>query len=339
MSFRIAVAGATGNIGREMLSILAEHEIPVGDVVALASTASKGVKVSYGEDDLLAVQNLEQFDFSGTSVVLFATDAKTAARQAPRAAAAGCVAIDITSQFHMEPGVPLVVPEVNPDALARYEKKLIVASPRAASIHLALCLKPLHDAAYVRRVVVSTYQSTALAGQAGMDELFRQTRGVYVNESPADTQEAFPKQIAFNVIPQVNAFQKDGSTHEEWAIAVELRKLIDPDLKVHANCAIVPSFIGNGYYVTLETESPLSEHEVREILKNAPGVSVVDHRAEEGYVTPAEVPGEDPIFVSRVRKDETVENGLSFWVAADALRKGTALNAVQIAEMLRDSYL
>lgn len=339
MSFRIAVAGATGSIGREMLSILAEHDVPASDVVALASAASKGIEASYGEDDLLAVQSLESFDFSTVNVVLFATDAATAGRNAPRAAEAGCVAIDITSQFHMEPGVPLVVPEVNPDALARYEKKRIIASPRAATIHLALCLKPLNDAARVRRVVVSTYQSTAIAGKAGMDELFRQTRGIYVNEPPADSKEVFPKQIAFNVIPQVEAFQKDGATKEEWAIAAELRKVVDPDMQVHANCAIVPSFIGSGYFVTLETETPLVEQEVRALLKEAPGVSVVDHRTEEGYVTPAEVPGEDPIFVSRIRRDTTVENGLSFWIAADSLRKGTALNAVQIAELLRDAYL
>lgn len=339
MSFRIAVAGATGAIGREVLSVLAEHGVPVDDVVALASSASKGVEASYGEDDLLTVQVLEGFDFSSVDVVVFATDKQIVARNAPKVVEAGCVVVDVSDQFHMEPGVPLVVPEVNPDALSWYEKKHIVVSPRAATTHLALCLGPLHQRAGVRRATVATYQASSVAGKGGMDELFRQTRGIYVNEPPADSKEIFSKQIAFNVIPQVDSFMDDGATREEWAIAAELRKVIDPDLAVHVSCAVVPSFIGSGYFVTAQLDDPLSVQDVRTLLKDAPGVSVVDHHVEEGYVTPAEVSGEDPVFISRVRRDETVENGISFWVAGDSLRKGTALNVVQIVELLRDSYI
>lgn len=339
MGFRIAVAGATGHIGREVLSVLAEHEIPAADVTALASAASIGMEASYGEDDLLKVHTLDSASFQGIAVALFATDAKTVAKYAPKAAAAGCVVIDLSGHYHMEPGVPLIVPEVNEDALGAYEKKYIVANPRALTILLALCLKPLHDAAIIKRVVVSTYQAASAQGKAGMDELFRQTRGIYVNEPPADTKEVFTKQIAFNVIPQVDAFQDDGATREEWALAAEIRKVVSPDIAVQATCCYVPVFIGYGMAVTIETENPLSDKQARELLKAADGVSVVDHRVEEGYVTPAEVPGEDPIFVSRIRKDPTVENGLSFWCAGDNLRKGAALNAVQILEALRDDFL
>lgn len=339
MEFRIAVAGASGHIGHEVLNVLCEHEVPFSDVTALASSASKGMEVSYGEDDLLKVHSLEAFDFKGTDVVFFATDAKTAAKYAPKATAAGCTVIDLSGQFHMEPGVPLVVPEVNGDSLADYQKKHIIANPRAVSILLALCLKPLHEAAVIKRVVVATYQAASAQGKAGMDELFRQTRGVYVNESPADSKEVYPKQVAFNVIPQIDNFQDDGSTREEWALAAEIRKIVSPDIAVQATCCTVPVFIGYGMAVTIETENPLSDKQARDLLRQAPGLSVVDHRVEEGYVTPAEVPGEDPVFVSRIRRDPTVENGLAFWCAGDNLRKGAALNAVQIALTLRDEYI
>lgn len=339
MGLRIAVAGATGHIGRELLTVLSEHEVPVSDVTVLASTASKGVEVSYGEDDVAKVVSLDSFDFKDCCVALFATDGKTVAKYAPKAVAAGCVVVDLSGHYHMEPSVPLVVPEVNDAALGAYEKKFIVANPRATSILLSLCLKPLNDIAPIKRVVVSTYQAASAQGKAGMDELFRQTRGIYVNEPPADSKEVFPKQIAFNVIPQVEPFQDDGSTLEEWALAAEVRKIVSPDIALQATCCYVPVFIGYGMAVTIETEAPLSEKDAREALRQAPGVTVIDHRVEEGYVTPAEVPGEDPVFVSRIRRDATVEHGLSFWCAGDNLRKGAALNAVQIALALRDDYL
>ena len=334
MGYKVAVAGATGAVGREILQCLDERAFPVDDVAALASEQSVGREVSFGEDEVLRVRNLADFDFTGFDVALFSPGAKVSAVHAPRAAKAGCVVIDNTSRFRMEPDVPLVVPEVNAHALAG-NKRNIVANPNCSTIQMVLALKPLHDLARVRRVVVATYQSVSGAGRTAMDELFNQTRGIYVNE-PVSNEE-FTKQIAFNVIPHIDVFMEDGETKEEWKMAVETRKILDPDIRVAATCVRVPVFIGHGEAVNAEFERPISVEEAREALSEMPGVAVVDHRADEGYVTPAECAGEDQVYVSRIRKDPTVENGLSFWVVADNLRKGAALNAVQIAELVTES--
>ena len=334
MGYKVAVAGATGAVGREILQCLDERAFPADDVAALASERSVGREVSFGEDEVLRVRNLADFDFAGFDVALFSPGAKVSAVHAPRAAKAGCVVIDNTSRFRMEPDVPLVVPEVNAHALAG-NKRNIVANPNCSTIQMVLALKPLHDLARVRRVVVATYQSVSGAGRTAMDELFNQTRGIYVNEPIAN--EEFTKQIAFNVIPHIDVFMEDGETKEEWKMAVETRKILDPDIRVAATCVRVPVFIGHGEAVNAEFERPISVEEAREALSEMPGVAVVDHRADEGYVTPTECAGEDQVYVSRIRKDPTVENGLSFWVVADNLRKGAALNAVQIAELVTES--
>jgi aspartate-semialdehyde dehydrogenase len=339
MGYKIAVVGATGNVGREMLSILDERAFPVDEVVALASERSVGREVSFGEDQVLQVQNLSNFDFTGTDIVLSSPGGQVSAEHSPRAAAAGAVVIDNTSHFRMEPDVPLVVPEINPDAIARYSKRNIIANPNCSTIQLVMALKPLHDLAVIRRVVVATYQSTSGAGKESMDELFAQTRGIYVNEPATMHQKAFTKQIAFNVIPHVDTFMDDGSTREEWKMVVETKKILDPDIQIVATCVRVPTFIGHGEAVHLEFDQPVSVAKARAALKAMPGVTVVDHRADEGYVTPAECAGEDSVFVSRIRKDPTVENGLALWVVADNLRKGAALNTVQIAEELVKSHL
>jgi aspartate-semialdehyde dehydrogenase len=337
--YSVAVIGATGNVGREMLNTLWERKFPVSKVYALASQRSVGLEVSFGEDEVLKVHDLATFDFKGVDLALSSPGAKTSAVQSPRAAAAGCVVIDNTSHFRMDPDVPLVVPEVNPEAIARYKKKGIIANPNCSTIQMVTALKPLHDAFTIKRVVVSTYQSTSGAGKAGMDELFNQTKGVYANQSPMETKSQFTKQIAFNVIPHIDVFLDGGATKEEWKMSAETCKILDPDIKVHANCARVPSFIGHAEYINIECEKPITDKQARALLSNAPGVMVVDHRANEGYATPVEVAGEDAVYVSRIRKDTTVENGLSFWCVADNLRKGAALNAVQIAEVLVKEYL
>lgn len=339
MGLKVAVVGATGNVGREVLSILAERAFPATEVVALASSGSTGREVSFGEDDVLSVKSLESHDFSDTTIAIFAADGAVAKQYAPKAAEAGCMVIDNSSHFRMEPGVPLVVPEVNPGALAMAERKRIIANPNCSTIQMVLALKPLHDAFRLRRVVVSTYQSTSGAGRDAMDELFAQTRNIYVNEPPTKTMEQFPKQIAFNVIPQIDSFMDDGATREEWKMAVETRKILDPDVMVHANCVRVPVFIGHGEFINAEFEEMTDVDEVRDLLREAPGVTVVDHRADEGYVTPVECVGEDDVYVSRLRRDETVDSGVSFWCVGDNLRKGAALNAVQIAEKLVADYL
>ena len=339
MGYKIAVVGATGNVGREMLSILDERAFPVDEVVALASKRSVGREVSFGEDKTLKVQYLDDFDFDGTDIVLSSAGGQVSAKHAPRAAAAGAVVIDNTSYFRMEPDVPLVVPEINPDAIARYTKRNIIANPNCSTIQLVMALKPLHDLAGIKRAVVATYQSTSGAGKESMDELFAQTRGIYVNEPAATHQKAFTKQIAFNVIPHIDTFMNDGSTREEWKMVVETKKILDPDIQIAATCVRVPTFIGHGEAVHVEFARPVSVSAARAALKAMPGVTVVDHRADEGYVTPAECAGEDAVFVSRIRKDPTVENGLALWVVADNLRKGAALNAVQIAELLVKLHL
>jgi aspartate-semialdehyde dehydrogenase len=337
MGFTVAVVGATGNVGREMLTTLAERDFPADDVVALASSRSIGKEVSFGEDDVLKVQGLDTFDFCGIDIVLSSPGAKVSAVFAPRATKAGAVVIDNTSCFRMEPDVPLVVPEVNPQAIGQCTKRGIIANPNCSTIQMVVALKPLHDLARVKRVVVATYQSVSGAGRASMDELFNQTRAIYVNDPVKP--EHFTKQIAFNVIPHCDIFMDDGSTKEEWKMAAETRKILDPDIAVTATCVRVPVFIGHGEAVNAEFERPLSEDDARAALRRAPGVAVVDHRADEGYVTPAEAAGEDQVYVSRIRRDPTVPFGLNMWVVADNLRKGAALNAVQIAEILvRDHF-
>src|SRR5712672_4600526 len=337
MGFKVAVVGATGNVGREMLTTLAERQFPVDEAVALASSASVGREVSFGEDDVLQVQALDSFDFRGTDIVLSSPGSKVSAAFAPRAAKAGAVVIDNTSCFRMEPDVPLVVPEVNPEAIAQYQKRGIIANPNCSTIQMVVALKPLHDLARIKRIVVATYQSVSGAGRAAMDELFHQTRSVYVNDPIKPEQ--LTKQIAFNVIPHIDVFMDDGSTKEEWKMVVETKKILDPKIKVHATCVRVPTFIGHAEAVNLELERPLDEHEARRVLAAAPGVLVIDRREPGGYITPQEVTGQDGVFVSRVRTDPTVENGLSMWVVSDNLRKGAALNAIQIAEELIKGYI
>ena len=337
MGFRVAVVGATGNVGREMLAILAERGFPADEVHAVASERSVGSEVSFGEDAVLRVRDLKSYDFKDIDIALFSPGAKVSAVHAPRAAKAGAVVIDNTSQFRMDMDVPLVVPEVNPQAIAQYEKRGIIANPNCSTIQMVVALKPLHDLARIPRVVVATYQSVSGAGREAMDELFNQTRAIYVND--AITKEQFTKQIAFNCIPHIDIFMEDGSTKEEWKMAAETRKILDPDIAVTATCVRVPVFIGHAEAVTVEFERPVSVADARAALKNAPGISVVDHRVDEGYVTPQEAAGEDSVFVSRIRKDPTVRNGLSMWVVADNLRKGAALNAVQIAEILIRDHL
>ena len=339
MGYTVAVVGATGNVGREILATLAERDFPADEVIALASERSVGVEVSFGEDQTLKVQDLAGFDFAGVDIVLSSPGARVSAEHTPRAAAAGAVVIDNTSHFRMEPDVPLVVPEVNGGAIARYTKRNIIANPNCSTIQMVLALKPLHDLGRIERVVVATYQSTSGSGKAAMDELFDQTRGIYVNEAPRASMKIFTKQIAFNVIPHIDAFMDDGSTREEWKMAVETRKILDADIRVAATCVRVPVFVGHAEAISVEFARPVSEAAARAALRAQPGIIVVDHRADEGYVTPAECAGEDPVYVSRVRRDPTVKNGLALWVVADNLRKGAALNTVQIAEELIGSYM
>jgi len=337
MGYRVAVVGATGNVGREMLQTLSERAFPVDEVVALASSRSAGAEVSFGEDEVLRVQELGKFNFKGTDIVLSSAGAKVSADFAPRAAAAGAIVIDNTSYFRMDPDIPLVVPEVNPGAIAGYKKKGIIANPNCSTIQMVVALKPLHEIAKIKRVVVATYQSVSGAGKDAMDELFNQTRNIYVNQ-PVE-REKFTKQIAFNVIPHIDVFMDDGYTKEEWKLSVETKKILDPTIKVTATCVRVPVFVSHSEAVNIEFERPISVEEARAALQAAPGVGVVDHRANEGYVTPIEAAGEDKVYVSRIRADHTIDNGLSLWVVADNLRKGAALNAVQIAEVLAKDYL
>src|SRR6266581_4838230 len=332
MGFKVAVVGATGNVGREILTTLAERDFPADEVVALASSRSIGKEVSFGDDDVLKVEALDTYDFRGIDIVLSSPGSKVSAVFAPRATKAGAVVIDNTSHFRMEPDVPLVVPEVNPQAIAQYTKRGIIANPNCSTIQMVVALKPLHDLATIKRIVVSTYQSVSGAGHAAMDELFNQTRAIYVNDPIKPEQ--LTKQIAFNVIPHIDDFMDDGSTKEEWKMAVETRKILGPDIAVTATCVRVPVFIGHAEAVNVEFARPITEDRARKALQDAPGIIVLDHRADEGYVTPAEAAGEDAVYVSRIRRDPTVAHGLNLWVVADNLRKGAALNAVQIAEIL-----
>jgi aspartate-semialdehyde dehydrogenase len=338
MGCKFAVVGATGNVGREILNILAERETPVRDVTAIASQRSVGAEVSYGEDDVLQVQDLAAFNFEGTDIVLSSPGAKVSAEYVPRATAAGAVVIDNTSQFRMDPDVPLVVPEVNPEAIGEFRNRNIIANPNCSTIQLVVALKPLHELAGIKRVVVSTYQSVSGAGKSAMDELFNQTKGIYMNEPEHKYRENFPKQIAFNAIPQIDTFMEDGFTKEEWKMMVETKKILDPKIRLTATCVRVPVFIGHAESVNIEFERSISTDEARKALRASEGVVVVDHRAEEGYVTQVECAGEDAVYVSRIRDDMTVENGLSMWIVADNLRKGAALNTVQISETLIRDY-
>jgi aspartate-semialdehyde dehydrogenase len=332
MGYRVAVVGATGAVGREMLKTLAERQFPVDEVAAIASGRSTGAEVSFGDRQVLKVRNLESFDFSGWDIGLFSPGAAVSAIHAPRAAAAGCVVIDNTSQFRMDPDIPLVVPEVNPEALRNYGKRNIIANPNCSTIQMVVALKPLHDQFTIKRVVVSTYQSVSGAGKEAMDELYAHTRKVFVHEHEEPQQ--FTKEIAFNCIPHIDKFLDDGSTKEEWKMVVETKKILDPAIAVFATCVRVPVFIGHGEAVNVEFEHPVTAGEARACLRDAPGIEVVDVREDGGYVTPLECAGEDAVYVSRIRKDPTVANGLSFWCVSDNLRKGAALNAVQIAETL-----
>jgi aspartate-semialdehyde dehydrogenase len=331
MALKVAVVGATGAVGREIIKTLAERGFPVTEVVALASGRSAGQEISFGEKTVLKVRDLDRYDFAGTALGLFSPGAAVSAVHAPRAAAAGCLVIDNTSQFRMEPGVPLVVPEVNGRMLASRPKKGIIANPNCSTIQMVLALKPLHDIAKVKRVVVATYQSVSGAGKEAMDELWSQTRGVFVNDPPL--AEQFTKPIAFNVIPHIDSFMDDGATKEEWKMAVETRKILDPDIQVVATCVRVPVMIGHGEAVHVEFERPITDRQAREALREAPGITVMDQREDGGYATPIEIAGEDSVFVSRIRRDPTVPHGLAFWCVGDNLRKGAALNAVQIAEV------
>ena len=331
MSVNIAIVGATGNVGQEMLAILAERLFPVNEVFALASRQSIGREVSFGEKTLKC-RDLAQFDFSTVDVALFAAGGDVAQEWAPKAAAAGAIVIDNSSKFRMDPDVPLIVPEVNADAVSGFAKKNIIANPNCSTAQLVVALKPLHEAAKIKRVVVATYQSTSGAGKDAMDELFTQTKGIYVNDTPSP--EKFTKQIAFNVIPHIDVFMEDGFTKEEWKMTAETKKILDPSIKLTATCVRVPTFVGHAEAVNIEFEREISDDEAREILRAAPGLLVVDKREDGGYVTPVECVGDFATFVSRVRVDPTVENGLALWCVSDNLRKGAALNAVQIAELL-----
>lgn len=338
MGYRVVVAGATGNVGREMLNILAEREFPIDDLVALASSRSQGDEIEFGETGrMLKVQNIDNFDPTGWDIALFAIGSEATKIHAPRFAAAGCTVIDNSSLYRMDPDVPLIVPEVNPEAIDGYTRRNIIANPNCSTAQMVVALKPLHDAAKIKRVVVSTYQSVSGAGKAGMDELFEQSRNIFVGDTVEPKK--FTKQIAFNVIPHIDKFLDDGSTKEEWKMVVETKKILDPKVKVVATCVRVPVFVGHSEAINIEFENEISAADAQRILREAPGVMLVDKREDGGYVTPIECVGEFATYVSRVREDSTVDNGLVLWCVSDNLRKGAALNAVQIAELLGRRHL
>jgi len=337
MGYRVVVAGATGNVGREMLNILAERQFPVDEIAALASRKSLGTEVSFG-DTTLKTQDLDTFDFSGWDIALFAIGSSATKEYAPKAAKAGCVVIDNSSLYRYDPEIPLVVPEVNPEAVEAYAKKNIIANPNCSTAQMVVALKPLHDRAKIKRVVVSTYQSVSGAGKEGMDELWDQTKAVY-NPTGDLKINKFQKQIAFNVIPHIDVFMEDGSTKEEWKMVAETKKIIDPSIKVTATCVRVPVFVGHSEAINIEFEDFVDEDEVRDILREAPGIMVVDKREDGGYTTPIESVGDFATFISRIRQDSTIDNGINLWCVSDNLRKGAALNAVQIAETLGNRVL
>jgi len=338
MGYRVVVVGATGNVGREMLAILVEREFPMDAVAAVASSRSQGVEIEIGDSGkMVKCQNLEHFDFAGWDIALFAAGSAAAKDYVPKAAAAGCVVIDNSSLYRMDPDVPLVVPEVNPEAIDGYKKRNIIANPNCSTAQMVVALKPLHDAATIKRVVVSTYQSVSGAGKAGMDELFEQSRAIFVGDAVGVNK--FTKQIAFNVIPHIDVFMDDGSTKEEWKMVVETKKILDPRIKVNATCVRVPVFVGHSEAINIEFEKELSAEQAMDILREAPGVMLIDKREDGGYVTPIECVGDGATFISRVREDPTVDSGLSLWCVSDNLLKGAALNAVQIAELLGRRHL
>ncbi len=332
MGYRVVVVGATGNVGREMLNILDERQFPVDELAALASRRSLGTEVSFG-DKTLTTQDLDTFDFTGWDMALFAVGSEATKIYAPKAAAAGCVVIDNSSLYRYDPNIPLIVPECNPQAIHDYKNKNIIANPNCSTAQMVVALKPLHDRAKIKRVVVSTYQSVSGSGKEGMDELWDQTKAIY-NPTTDVEPKKFQKQIAFNVIPQIDVFMEDGSTKEEWKMVVETKKIVDPSIKVTATCVRVPVFVGHSEAVNIEFEEFLDEDEARDILREAPGIMVIDKREDGGYVSPIECAGDFATFISRIRQDSTVENGLNLWCVSDNLRKGAALNAVQIAELL-----
>ena len=337
MGYRVVVAGATGNVGREMLNILSERHFPVDEIVALASRKSLGTEVSFG-DKTLTTKDLDTFDFTGWDIALFAVGSDATKKYAPKAAKAGCVVIDNSSLYRYDPDVPLIVPEVNPDAVMGYSKKNIIANPNCSTAQMVVALKPLHDRATIKRVVVSTYQSVSGAGKEGIDELWDQTKSIY---NPTDDKPAkkFTKQIAFNVIPHIDVFMEDGSTKEEWKMVAETKKIVDPKIKVTATCVRVPVFVGHSEAINIEFEEHLDEDEARDILRESPGIMVIDKREDGGYVSPVECVGDFATFISRIRQDSTIDNGLNLWCVSDNLRKGAALNAVQIAELLGQRVL
>jgi aspartate-semialdehyde dehydrogenase len=332
MGYKVVVCGATGNVGREMLNILAERQFPVDEITVLASRRSLGTDVSFG-DRTLKTKDLDTFDFTGSDIAFFAIGGEATKKYAPKAAKAGCVVIDNSSLYRYDPDVPLVVPEVNPEAVDGYSKKNIIANPNCSTAQMVVALKPLHDRARIKRVVVSTYQSVSGAGKEGMDELWDQTKAVYNPTSNSDPAK-FTKQIAFNVIPHIDVFMEDGQTKEEWKMVAETKKIVDKKIKVTATCVRVPVFVGHSEAINIEFEEFLDEDEARDILRAAPGILVVDKREDGGYVTPVECVGDFATFISRIRQDSTIDNGLNLWCVSDNLRKGAALNAVQIAETL-----
>ena len=332
MGYRVVIAGATGNVGREMLNILAERHFPVDEIVALASRKSLGSEVSFG-DRTLKTKDLDTFDFTGWDMALFAVGSEATKKYAPKAAKAGCVVIDNSSLYRYDADVPLIVPEVNAHAIHDYAKKNIIANPNCSTAQMVVALKPLHDRATIKRVVVSTYQSVSGAGKEGMDELWDQTKSIY-NPTDSKPPTKFTKQIAFNVIPHIDVFMDSGDTKEEWKMMVETKKIVDPKIKVTATCVRVPVFVGHAESINIEFEDHLDENEARDILREAPGVMVIDKREDGGYVTPVECAGDFATFISRIRQDSTIDNGLNLWCVSDNLRKGAALNAVQIAELL-----
>jgi len=336
MSYKVVIVGATGSVGHEMLNILAEREFPISEIVALASRRSQGKEISFG-DRILKVRALENFDPAGTDIAIFSAGSEVSGEWAPKFTAAGAVVIDNSSRYRYDADVPLIVPEVNPDDVRDFTKRNIIANPNCSTAQLVVALKPLHDAATIKRVVVSTYQSVSGAGKAAMDELFNQTRQIYVNDQLENS--AFTKQIAFNVIPHIDTFMEDGSTREEWKMVAEIKKILDPKIKLTATCVRVPVFVGHSEAVNVEFEEELTAEDARDILREAPGLLVIDKREDGGYITPVECVGDFATFVSRIREDITVENGLSLWVVSDNLRKGAALNTVQIAELLNNRQL
>ncbi len=336
MGFKVAIVGATGNVGREMLNILEERGFPASDVVALASRRSLNTEVSYG-DKTLKTKVLDTYDFSDVDICLMSAGGSVSKEWSPKIAAQGCVVIDNSSAWRYDADVPLIVPEVNPEAIDGFRKRNIIANPNCSTAQLVVALKPLHDAATIKRIVVATYQSVSGAGKEGMDELFQQSRAVFVAD-PVSAQK-FTKRIAFNVIPHIDDFMEDGSTKEEWKVMAETKKMLDPKIKVSCTAVRVPVFIGHSEAVNIEFDKPISADEAREILREAPGCQVVDKLEDGGYITPYESAGEDATFISRIREDITLENGLSMWIVADNLRKGAALNTIQIAELLLERNL